>query len=289
MGLLSGIGRLVIIVLNIIFVILSLGLLVSGLMARFATDTTDIFIAAAEDTINEQLDNTMGNSGQKVNLDLTDILIGVAIGLIVSGIVLGTIAMLGCCGACYRWKTILLIYAVILVIILIGEAVVVGLFLGSPDTIKDPMKASLKEGIAKYEGMDGRNLESIAWNIIMTQFKCCGAKNYKDFKDAPNWDSSPVFTASGYSSTANIDMPLVCCKMGWITQHKSVDCAREASVNDANNYKNVGCVDTIWDMIFGNKPIMYGAFAGALGFELLLIALTLLIFFENDDKIGAMG
>ncbi|KAL5019909.1 hypothetical protein ScPMuIL_002801 [Solemya velum] len=271
----SRIGQVVIVVLNIIFLLLSVALIIAGLLAKFAREVLDPLISTAEKKLNDLI-NIQLSGLSDLSLDLTKVLTTLAIVLTVLGVVFAVISLLGCCGACCQMKAILLIYGVVLVIILIAEAVVVGLFFGSPETLKDPIKSDLKTGLVEYEGLKGKKLVSMGWNVAMLKFQCCGIDDYQDFKDSEAWNTT--------ATALQIDMPLACCKTN-VTNFTPA-CARMSS--NENNRKQ-GCLDKIWNELANNKPLAYGIACGTLAFELILIIFTLKLFFENDNSVNPIG
>lgn len=266
MGALSTLSRVVIVVINILFLLIGLAFFAGGLFVRFGSSVIDGYISNIIDSLEKSI-NSSGFTDIDIKslFSLTDILYGVAVGLICFGLFLLIITILGICGGCCNIRVMLIIYVIICGTLLIGQIVVIGILYGSPNTFHDPAKASLKSSIqSDYQGLNGTNLVSIAWNVVNQQFKCCGANDYSDFTGATQWTVE-------YTST--LLTPLSCCK----TLPSSTDFSCASSPTTANNYQETGCYETIWNSTLGNVPVVAGTLAGIAVFQLLLIIFACII------------
>ncbi|XP_060607728.1 tetraspanin-16-like [Ruditapes philippinarum] len=267
MGFISTLGRVFLVVVNIFFLIIGLVFFALGMFVRFGTAILNDYV----DGVKESLESSAGSSGfgtvDLSNFDISDLLFGVALALIFFGLFLIIISVLGCCGGCCKIKFMLIGYVIICIVLLIGQIIIIGILYGSPDTFHDPAKKKLKDGIqSDYAGLNGTDIVSIGWNVVMQKVKCCGVDSYADFTGASNWIS--VYTSY------TLKTPLACCKT--LPSSTDFSCA-DSTATTANNYLETGCYDKIWEDTLGNTAIMVGSLVGVAVFQLLLILFGIVI------------
>ncbi|KAL3885724.1 hypothetical protein ACJMK2_025769 [Sinanodonta woodiana] len=270
MGFGSSIGRLVLIIINLVFLLVGIGLLVLGLIVRFGQK---IYKPLLDETL-----KILETTGQKVSNDfkfnadeLGNILLSLSVGLIVAGIILSIFTLFGCCGGCYKNKCMLFLYAAIIVVLLVAEIIAIGILYGKKDIIKQPLKDSLKD----YKGANGTDLLSLGWNIVMLQFHCCGIENYTDFLVGKDWQT---ITYGGMSKT--LATPLMCCK----EPAKDLPTCAISPINETMSNAYTGCFDKIWDLTLGNTAMAVGILVGCGVFQILLIVFAYTIY-KSKDKV----
>lgn len=284
MGGLSTCCRVIIVVINILFLLIGLAFFAAGLFARFGSSIIDGYVSTIIDSLESSISSSgFGDIDINSIFSITDILYGVAVGLICFGLFLIIITVLGICGGCCNVRVMLIIYVIICGTLLIGQIVVIGILYGSPNTFHDPAKASLKAGIqSDYQGFNGTNLISIAWNIVHQQFKCCGANDYTDFTEASQWVTN--YESSPCSCT--LMTPLSCCKT--LTSSTDYSCATSTATS-SDNYLNTGCYQTIWDSTLGNVPLVAGTLSGIAVFQVILIVGAIIILCMDRQKGNKVG
>lgn len=273
MGAMTGIGRVVLVVVNILFLILGLTFFGIGLFIRFGSSILNNYI----DGVKKNIEQSSASSGLGTidlsSFDLSDILLGLALGFIFFGLFLIIISVFGCCGGCCKIKTLLLAYVITCIVLLVAQIVVIGILYGSPDTFHDPAKKKLKEQIqSDFIGLNGTNVVSIGWNIVMQEVGCCGPESFNDFTGASQW-------ITNYAS-GTIVTPLACCK----TLPSSSDFSCATTPTPSNNYFTTGCYDKIWDDTLGNSAIMIGSLVGIAVFQLILIIFGIVILCSMKKK-----
>lgn len=268
MGGITACCRIIIVVINILFLLIGLAFFAGGLFVRFGDDIINGYVSS----IIDQLEASIAASGfTSIDINslfsMTDILYGVAVGMICFGLFLLIITILGICGGCCNVRIMLIIYVIVCGALLIAQIIVIGILYGSPNTFHDPAKSALKSGIQNdFQGLNGTNLVSIAWNIVNQNFKCCGANDYTDFTGASQW----TFNYTGTVCNCVLETPLSCCQT-LPSGNSATDFSCSTTPTDANNYLNSGCYDTIWDQTLGNVPLVAGTLAGVAVFQLILI------------------
>lgn len=250
MGLLSGIARVCLVIINVLFLIIGLALAVAGFILRFGKTLWEPVLKTGIDLLKKVGDETgLLNNLNTDEIDLGSIILGLAIGLIVGGLVLCVISLLGCCGACYKINIVLWLYVIVIAVFFVGEAVAIGILYGKPELAKDELK---KNSVSKYKGLQSEEVLSLGWNIIMLKFKCCGVDNYEDFNSSTDWDRTLGRKLSGSSAVIT---PIVCCKdLPSGSSTTDFACAQSPFTETKSNGKT-GCYDKIWGLTFGKTSI----------------------------------
>ncbi|KAK3594613.1 hypothetical protein CHS0354_015004 [Potamilus streckersoni] len=273
MGCIQGLGKVIIVIINIFFILLGFIFSAIGIFLFVGKD----FIKQYLDVVKKALEEAASSTGQgSVTIDLDQIFTifqSLAAAFLCFGIFMLVISFLGCCGACCKFKVALIIYAIILAAILLGLVIVGAIFFANPAIYSAPLKRELKQGIQnEYKGLAGTNLVSMAWNVVMQNFKCCGVDSYSDFTGAKQWnDSIPLVS------------PFACCKT-LPKGSSSSDTACGTSPNTYISYYDIGCFGKIWEIVFGNTAIFVGTFAGLLSFMLILIILSIVLICDSKSN-----
>ena len=264
--------------LNIIFVIISLLLITLGVIAYKASDID--LITEMEETIKTALKALASNTGSSddgiQDFSISEILDGIGMAFILSGCVLLFLSFCGCCGACYKFRTLIFIYGLITGVLLIAEIIVVILMYAVPSTIQGNIKDTLLNSMREYKGIGSSDVNTLGWMFVMNEMKCCGVNGYTDFATyATNWDRKP-----GNVST-NIDAPLVCCKTAPTGSNDTdIKCARTGTL-DINEES---CFDAVWNKVLGNPVYAGVGFGSCFTFQLLLVIFAVLLYIDMGKK-----
>ncbi|XP_071175308.1 tetraspanin-18-like [Mytilus edulis] len=300
MDCISKCGRILLVVLNIIFLIIGLVIFALGMVLKFGFEKIKPYLDDALNTVKGGISEIMKTSGNlgAPTLSANDlkeidelveiaesILKDVAIALIIVGSVMLVIVLLGCCGACYKIKIFLFLYSVIIFILLVAMVTVAGLYLNKREIIDDKVKPILKTTIKdSYKGLQGINFISLAWNFAMQQFSCCGVDNSKDFEVCTNWKRKPLS-----SSFPNITAPLVCCKKMPDASHpgqNDLDCA--ITPKSATSNFETGCYDVLWSYVEKyNKIVMTVVILVSLIEAVIIFLGCWIACKEGDGKVNA--
>ncbi|VDI18637.1 tetraspanin-18 [Mytilus galloprovincialis] len=208
MGIITSLGRCLVTLLNIFFLIISLVLTAAGVIAFYASDIS--FIKTMEEKIRESLklmaENTSTGSAGIDDFSITEFMGGIGMALIISGCCLLILSFFGCCGACCKFKTLIFTYAVIITVLLVAEIIVIILLYAAPDTIIGSIKNVLLESLKGYKGIGSSDATTLGWMFVMEQMKCCGVNSYLDFSTTNTDDWKHPGTI-----TPDLDAPLMCC------------------------------------------------------------------------------
>ncbi|XP_062577604.1 tetraspanin-9-like [Saccostrea cucullata] len=286
MGFFTGVGRFVVVILNVIFVIVSTVMLAAGIVLKFFSDNE--FLKNAESQFKAALETLASKTGSTIDtssFSLNAVFGTVAILLIVLGAILLGVSFFGCCGACCKVQVLLITYAVILIVLLLGQIIMVILMYASA-VVKNTVREELKVSVKDFHGVAGVNVESMLWNAAMVELKCCGVEDYNDFNlYAKSWNNTPTMRNG---QTDPLDTPVACCVDLPETKTDAETCAKKP-LDSTKSYYNKGCFDKIWDMMFEN-PLMLGiVLTVAFLIQLLLIVFTIMMYKQNKDEKGGKG
>ncbi|KAJ8308211.1 hypothetical protein KUTeg_013085 [Tegillarca granosa] len=190
-------AQIFLVIVNTIFTLLGLALLVVGCLLKF---NADFITSKASDLLTEiRLD--------ELNVDLSSVLNSIALIFIIAGAFILLVGFLGCAGACCKFRPLLVIYAIIVLLLFILQVAAVAVTLTMRSSVDKVLKTALNDTLVKkYKGDNSTETLSIAFNNMF--FKCCGVDDYMDVKLATNWIRN--YTVNGNSYT--LETPIHCCK-----------------------------------------------------------------------------
>ncbi|XP_052060368.1 tetraspanin-18-like [Mytilus californianus] len=278
MGIITSIGRCLVTLLNIFFLIVSLVLTAAGVIAFYASDIS--FIKTVEEKVREALKSmasATNSSTDGINdFSITEFMDGIGMALIISGCFLLILSFFGCCGASCKFRTLIFIYALIITVLLLAEIIVVIVLYAAPDTIKGSIKDGLLESLKGYKGIGSSDASTLGWLFVMQEMKCCGVNGYEDFgyTHTDDWK-----TPGGV--TDPLTAPLVCCiaEPAGFTMTATA-CARSGTL--AINTQ--GCFDAVWNQILGNTKLAVIVYVVAFLFQSLLIIFSYLMYVDGKKK-----
>lgn len=277
MGALTFAGRIILVVLNIVFIMASLALIIAGFVIRWAYSAikpqVQEILKKIEDTAKTVYSDTNFNTDKFELGSLVSTLCYVCIAI---GIVLLAISFIGCCGACCNLTTLMLIYAIILIAILACQVAAVIIAFAKPEVVKHQIKTNLKKTMSDYDGIKGTTISALGWNWAQQEFDCCGAESYKDFEDnsspyknAGINDNAPISATNG-----DVYAPVACCKTLPTTSAERTSCAGNGATppSDTLSNYNTGCVDALWTKIMDrSSKYFYIAIAFCFAAQVVLI------------------
>uniref|UniRef100_A0A4W3JLW3 Tetraspanin 9a n=1 Tax=Callorhinchus milii TaxID=7868 RepID=A0A4W3JLW3_CALMI len=118
--------------------------------------------------------------------------------LIAIGTIIMVVGFLGCLGAIKENKCLLLSFFVVLLVIFLMELIVVILFFVYRAEVADYAKEDLRNGLKLY-GSEGNVGLTNAWNIVQTDFECCGVVNFTDWEPVMGSNFVPDSCCMEYS------------------------------------------------------------------------------------------
>ncbi|XP_048238756.1 CD63 antigen-like [Haliotis rufescens] len=271
MGGCSSLGRLVLVILNLLFLVISLALLAVGAILKFTPGTLMGFLlAGAQSAIPTAPPSPTGVGYTVPTIPIPDTLsfmpmVGdVATVLLVLGVVLFCISFLACCGACCKWRPFLVVFVILVILLILGIAVIGALFLVKDsvlhDTIRSSLVAKTKAEYASHK--DGAFIQIT--NVLALEMKCCGFTGPSDFVKNVTTDFQEV--------------PVTCCK----------ELGQKCLTNrEAKDIQQTGCYEKLQDMIENSKTWAIVGLVGILVLLLLEVVFAILIVVDvSSNKVG---
>ncbi|XP_076109328.1 tetraspanin-18-like [Mytilus galloprovincialis] len=220
-------GMVFLIVLNITFVLLGLGLIIAGGMLREKSET-----------VNDKVLPLLNEIGIGPGFTMGDLLEAIAILVIIIGIIAFTLSAIGGFGACCKNRVLLIIYGVGVILIGAAEIFVLKAWTDLKKELNETIKSTLLKLLNDYEG-NTDDILTIAWNFVFLLFDCCGVNTQSSVDD---------FSTSTWASTTrgNDVIPGWCCKEATIDTASSLygtNCT--ITPTSSNSYIETGCYTAI--------------------------------------------
>lgn len=129
--------------------------------------------------------------------------------LIVAGVFVAIIGFFGCCGAIKSNKTLLIIYAALVVLVFILEIAAGVLAYTKKDKVINTIVASMKtevgENYGKPRANDAAKAIDRAVDWLQKKLSCCGVAGGNDYKNNTAWKKA------SNSTTGALKVPASCC------------------------------------------------------------------------------
>ncbi|CAG0916382.1 unnamed protein product [Notodromas monacha] len=166
--------------------------------------------------------------------------------LIIVGVSIFAIAFFGCCGAMKESNCLILTFAVLLGVIFILEiSVGIAAYVMKSEIEKD-ISVRMTKSVEQVK-FDTDSILKRSWDVIQTEFKCCGSSNYTD------WEKNPTFQST---------YPKSCCGE-----------AGTACTASSDTLYRSGCLDKLSDFMKDNITII-----GGMGIGIAFIQLIGIVF-----------
>ncbi|XP_025102607.1 tetraspanin-18-like [Pomacea canaliculata] len=227
MGCITSCGRIVLILINLVILLVSLALVVLGVLMKFFPGSiVETLLAKVEIPSSSAQDfGSIPSVGKIINFPFFADL-GVA--LLIFGCILFVISFCACCGACGKWRPLLLVFIIAMIVLILGQAVVGGLFLAKDSILHEKIKETFGDEVTKNYKDGNSNAISIAMDILNLQLDCCGFRGPKDFALNPKVKT--------------------CCRKKIISSPSVKKCVTE-DLSDTQTFNDVGCYDKIQEKI----------------------------------------
>ncbi|XP_046565387.1 tetraspanin-18-like [Haliotis rubra] len=279
---LSVIGRILIGLLSLVFTIIGLAILAAGVMVKVQSPYISGLLESATAAAEQQASTATGSSTTFPEIDLSELLGGLATAFIVLGVVMMAIGIFGLVGACCMVKCVVICYLVIVSLLFVSQLTLILILVINRGLIVDYPRNTLKTTLQQeYQGVNGTDVTSLALNVLMVQLECCGINNGSDFDAATKWQ-----TTFGMSSPILYMTPVACCKAGKYTGPPTGDdCAKLPT--DVNSNFNKGCYDSILDFVLKGDTFIIFACVDVGGLFLLVFfsAVMLHEIIKKENKV----
>ncbi|XP_046572755.1 tetraspanin-18-like [Haliotis rubra] len=277
MGTCTSIGKCMLILLNVIFVIISMGLLAVGVILKFFPGLLMSFLMAGISSV-----SGFSKPGSANNLTSIPLIDDLGLALIVFGAVLFLISFFACCGACCMCRPFLILFVVFMMVVIISLATLGGLFLAKTSTLHSSIRGSLKTKVRnEYKGPENDDIFSLIINVISYGFKCCAISGPDDFDPKASWRT---YTYNG--ATVTVDVSPACCKPEVLKTDTTLECAKKDGfgVYDSMKTNTQGCYDKILEEVEKNKLYAILGLVGLLLLLLLEVIFAIVLIKDISDK-----
>lgn len=254
-------SKYVLIVVNIIFILLGLGLLIPGILVVVNDDGINDNILPAL----QQVDFGVSNFG--------DLAKGLSITLIVMGSFVLVLSMMGACGACCESKLLLVVYIIVVGILFLGKLVIVILWIVFKADVESKLREELKIGLKKFTNDDLTTHEvSTGWNYLNMNFECCGIDAVTALSTGND------YTTTAWYATASNEVPISCCPGVTSSSYLAASASGGNTCTSAKGtlpvgHYSKGCYDALKD--FANT---YSIAFICVGVFILLVEIAAIIF-----------
>lgn len=172
MGLGCGakVGKIVLVVVNTIFLLLGLAIAIAGLVFKFGDGILKEDIRGIFQKIH--VDMVGGIDVYSLINNLSNVFIAV-------GFIVFLLGFLGCFGACCENKVMLVLYAILVMLILIAQLAGVALIAAFKSNVEGAFRTGLEQEFQK----DYKN-NATEFNALFKTFQCCGIDSAKDVTNA---------------------------------------------------------------------------------------------------------
>ncbi|XP_076112148.1 tetraspanin-4-like isoform X1 [Mytilus galloprovincialis] len=224
------VSKIVLVIINILFILLGLGLLIPG-----------ILVVLNEDVINDDVLPALKSVSFGVT-NLGDMAKGLSITLIVLGSFVLVLSLIGAIGACCKIRCLLIIYIIIVLILAIGKFVIVILWIIFNSDIESKLKTEMKSALLKFTTDDLTTHElSSGWNYLNMNLECCGI----DAVTGTGADKNDYTNTVWYQGTGATELPTSCCPSATSSSYTSTCSFIKTSAPTGHHSK--GCYDAVKD------------------------------------------
>ncbi|XP_048773380.2 tetraspanin-9-like isoform X2 [Ostrea edulis] len=248
-------GKVFLVVINLIFLLLGIGLLAAGVLVKVNAVSSDVTPALNEVSV--------------AGFDLGDLANNLSILFIVVGAFIVVVSGLGLVGACCEVRCMLVVYAILVLILLIMKIAAVVLWFQMRNEFNEELKAVMKKSLDSSfinDTLDSSNAISNAWNYVFLLIDCCGINGTEnEFEDTP-WCNSVNSTCHDI----NAKIPRTCCTGVDDSNYLNADAV---CYQQAKSYNTKGCFEAVKDLISS-----YGTAFIAISICIIVVELLAVVF-----------
>lgn len=272
MGLSCGgkLGMVFLVVLNILFFLLGLGILIVGIIMKVETDVFD----------KSEVIHTLNQVSFNGSLSLGDVAKGLSTFAICLGVFIVLISGMGLFGACCKVKCLLIMYAVLVIIIVIVQCVCIGLWVAMKDQVDTTVKSKMNDVLNQYQGYSTTHEVSVGWNLLFIGFDCCGVEAVHATSNNNEFAGS-YWVNNGAAGSKKI--PPSCCSAATETNYATYT---EAACTDTitSGYRTKGCYEKFNDFIDKYQYWAIGVSATLIVIEIIAVIAAFLICYQVGKK-----
>ncbi|KAL3886999.1 hypothetical protein ACJMK2_026955 [Sinanodonta woodiana] len=269
-------SRISFIVFNLFLSSFGVVLLTGSCIVRYDQNMADSYLGYS--SFQKALESANINVHTPNSLNIGETLDAVCIVFIVIGVLFILLGMMGIIGAFVRLKSLLITYAVVLLVLVVLELTCVVLVTSLRGKLEGWIKDGLKDSIRNnYSGITGNDTDTLRWNFIMHSFQCCGVDRYTDFRALRplRWSTDVEVD----SIVTGKQIPYACCKV-----KNDNECVLNPNIKTA--FIETGCYQVMRNWVTKNTGVMIVVGDIILVTEIVLLVLAFIICctLRNKDK-----
>ncbi|KAL3886997.1 hypothetical protein ACJMK2_026953 [Sinanodonta woodiana] len=249
---------------NLVFSLLGAALLIASCIVRYDQSMVDKYLDYS--SFQNALESANVSVHTPSSLNIGEIFDVVCTAFIIIGVLFLLLGILGIIGVFMRLKSLLITYAVMLLVLVILEIIVVVLVATLRGKMEGWIKDALKDSIRNnYSGINGSDVDTLRWNFIMHSFQCCGVDRYSDFRELParNWDIEIKFN----NIVTGKQIPFACCNV-------KNDTFCVIRPNSTTAFIEKGCYQVMRNWVAKNTSVLVGVGICVWIIELILVVLA---------------
>ncbi|XP_062592597.1 tetraspanin-18B-like isoform X1 [Saccostrea cucullata] len=255
-------GKAFLILINIIFFLLGLGLFILGILMK-------VNVSAISDEVKPAL-----NAVTVTSFKLGDLVDNLSILFIAIGIFVLIVAGLGLFGACCEVKCMLVTYAILVILLFIMKVTAVALWFTMKGELDDAVQTGMLKSLKasyKDDTINSPSDVSNAWNYMFMSLDCCAVSNSPtDFDNTP-WDKG---------SRSGAKIPRTCCKGVDSSDYSTVSSTSQC-VKGISRFNAKGCYEALQDQISTYGNVFIGVGITILLIELLAVVFACMICYQT--------
>lgn len=265
-------GKVFLILINIIFFLLGLGLLIVGALMKAN-------VKIVTDEVKPAL-NTVTVSSYKLG-DLAD---NLSVVFIVIGVFIFIVAGLGLFGACCQNRCMLVTYAILVLILFIAKIAAIALWFTMQGEVEDKVKSEMLTSLQTYftdDSVDTGSEVSKSWNYMFMTLECCAIN--KVTSGTNDFDESPWCKDTGKSCKDTLaEVPRTCCVD---VDASTYTAATAACTTGVSGYNTMGCYDALKAEIDSYSTPVIGVGITILVIELLAVIFAFVICKQTGEEV----
>lgn len=265
-------GKVFLILINIIFFLLGLGLLIVGALMKAN-------VKIVTDEVKPAL-NTVTVSSYKLG-DLAD---NLSVVFIVIGVFIFIVAGLGLFGACCQNRCMLVTYAILVLILFIAKIAAIALWFTMQGEVEDKVKSEMLTSLQTYftdDSVATGSEVSKSWNYMFMTLDCCAIN--KVTSGTNDFDESPWCKETGKSCKDTLaEVPRTCCVN---VDASTYTAATAPCTTGVSGYNTLGCYDALKAEIDSYSTPVIGVGITILVIELLAVIFAFVICKQTGEEV----
>lgn len=265
-------GKVFLILINIIFFLLGLGLLIVGALMKAN-------VKIVTDEVKPAL-NTVTVSSYKLG-DLAD---NLSVVFIVIGVFIFIVAGLGLFGACCQNRCMLVTYAILVLILFIAKIAAIALWFTMQGEVEDKVKSEMLTSLQTHftdDSVDTGSEVSKSWNYMFMTLDCCAIN--KVTSGTNDFDESPWCKDTGKSCKDTLaEVPRTCCVN---VDASTYTAATAPCTTGVSGYNTLGCYDALKAEIDSYSTPVIGVGITILVIELLAVIFAFVICKQTGEEV----